>query len=151
MPALLVNIDVPEIEAAVAFYTRAFDLQLGRTFDSAFVELVGAQANIYLLQKAAGSESDPSARSSRSYERHWTPVHLDFLVPDIDQALARALEAGAKQESPISDHAYGKLVLLADPFGHGVCLLQFNAQGYDAIATAAQGSSRTAAGDRPRF
>ena len=39
------------------------------------------------------------------------------------------------QESAISDHAYGRLALFADPFGNGFCLLQFNDRGYDAIAT----------------
>lgn len=62
-------------------------------------------------------------------------MHLDFVVQDIDAALRRALEAGARQESEISHHAYGKLVLLHDPFGHGVCLLELNQLGYDAIAT----------------
>ena len=30
---------------------------------------------------------------------------------------------------------YGKLAMFADPFGHGFCLIEFNAEGYDAIAT----------------
>jgi catechol 2,3-dioxygenase-like lactoylglutathione lyase family enzyme len=135
MPSLLINIDVPDIERACAFYTRVFDLQVGRRLGPDFAELIGAQAPIYLLLKDEGSKTDPSGRAARSYARHWTPTHLDFSVPDIEAALARALEAGATQESDIEEHAYGKLVLLADPFGHGVCLLQFNAQGYDAIAT----------------
>jgi hypothetical protein len=29
---------------------------------------------------------------------------------------------------------YGRLALVADPFGHGFCLIQFNERGYDAIA-----------------
>lgn len=28
----------------------------------------------------------------------------------------------------------GLLVTLADPFGHGFCLIQFNKEGHDAIA-----------------
>lgn len=134
MAALLINIDVPELEPAIAFYTRAFGLQLGRRFGPDFAELVGAQAPIYLLVKKASTPATPGQESKRSYVRHWTPVHLDFVVPDIGVALAHALDAGAKQESAISDHAYGKLVLLSDPYGHGACFLQFNARGYDAIA-----------------
>jgi predicted enzyme related to lactoylglutathione lyase len=134
MAAILVNIDVPELEPAIAFYTRAFGLQLARRLGPDFAELVGAQAPIYLLVKGAGTPALPGRDAKRSYARHWTPVHLDFVVPDIEVALAHALEAGAKQESAISDHAYGKLVLLSDPYGHGACLLQFNARGYDAIA-----------------
>jgi catechol 2,3-dioxygenase-like lactoylglutathione lyase family enzyme len=133
MPSLLINIDVPDIDRACEFYTRAFGLQVGRRFGPDFTELIGAQAPIYLLLKADGTATDPSARGRRSYARHWTPLHLDFAVQDIDAALARALAAGATQESEVEEHAYGKLVLLADPFGHGACLLQFNAQGYDAL------------------
>ncbi len=134
MATLLINIDVPELEPAIAFYTRAFGLKLGRRFGPDFAELNGAQAPIYLLVKTAHTAATPSQESKRSYDRHWTPIHLDFVVPDIGVALAHALEAGAKQESAITEHAYGKLVLLSDPYGHGVCLLQFNARGYDAIA-----------------
>jgi hypothetical protein len=47
----------------------------------------------------------------------------------------RARTAGATVEDDISEHAYGRLALLADPFGNGFCLLQFNARGYDAIVT----------------
>jgi predicted enzyme related to lactoylglutathione lyase len=135
MAPILINIDVPELEPAVAFYTRAFGLQVGRRLGPDYVELLGAQAPIYLLVKAAGTPAAPEHAATRAYVRHWTPVHLDFAVPDIDLALAQALDAGAKQEGPISEHSYGKLVLLSDPYGHGACLLQFNARGYDAIAT----------------
>jgi catechol 2,3-dioxygenase-like lactoylglutathione lyase family enzyme len=148
MATLLVNIDVPDLESGIAFYTSAFELQLGRRLGNDFAELLGAPAPIYLLQQPAGSSplvatprrrsaagSDYNAPTQRAYSRHWTPVHLDFAVPDIDAACTRALAAGATQESAIGEHAYGKLVLLSDPFGHGVCLLQFNAAGYDAIAT----------------
>lgn len=54
-------------------------------------------------------------------------------MDDLAAALTRALAAGAKQESEPSHHAYGRLVLLSDPFGHGVCLLEFNERGYDAL------------------
>jgi hypothetical protein len=37
----------------------------------------------------------------------------------------------------VPERVYGRsrLVLLADPFGHGACVLQFNELGYDAIVT----------------
>lgn len=37
-------------------------------------------------------------------------------------------------ESEIHFHAWGRIALLADPFGNGFCLLQFTAGGYDEIA-----------------
>ena len=59
MADLLLNIDIPDMEQGVAFYTAALGLGVGRRFDSGF----------------------------------------------------------------------------ADPFAHGFCLIEFNAAGYDSIAT----------------
>jgi predicted enzyme related to lactoylglutathione lyase len=132
---LLVNIDVPDLERGIAFYCAAFGLRCGRRLGSDFAELLGAAAPIYLIVAAAGTEPYRGAAARRAYARHWTPVHLDFVVPDLDAALGRALSAGAALESGPSEHAYGRLVLLSDPFGHGECLLQFNALGYAAIAS----------------
>ena len=135
MAALLINIDVPDIEQGIAFYTTAFDLRLARRLGPDFAELLGAEAPIYLLRTDPGSKPFRAAASGRSFDRHWTPIHLDLVVEDLDVALARAKAAGAKQEAEPSTHAYGRLVQLSDPFGNGLCLLQFNARGYDAIST----------------
>jgi predicted enzyme related to lactoylglutathione lyase len=118
-----------------SFYTEAFGLTVGRRFRAAAVELLGAGAPIYLLAKPKGSAAAPAASDRRRYARHWTPVHLDFVVDDIDAALTRATAAGATVESPVATHKWGKLALLADPFGHGLCLIQFLGRGYDEIAT----------------
>lgn len=135
MPQILINLDVDDMERAVAFYTQALELRVGRRFDG-FVELLGAEVPLYLLLKAPGTEPFERAEQTRSYERHWTPLHLDFVVSNLDAALARALAAGAALESPPSRHRYGRLALLRDPFGHGFCLLQFEGKGYDEIASA---------------
>lgn len=133
MAKLLVNLDVPALEPAIRFYVEAFDLKVGRRFDDAFAELLGAEAPIYLLVKKPGSKPHGSATEGRTYSRHWTPVHLDFVVQDIEASVARAVKAGATVEKPVTDAPYGKLAVLADPFGHGVCFVQFNARGYDAL------------------
>jgi len=133
MPSLLINLDVDDVDRAVAFYTQALGLRVGRRFDGGFVELLGAEAAIYLLLKAPGTEPFEGAKQRRSYGRHWTPLHLDFVVADLDAAIARALAAGAVLEGSPSQHAYGRLALLHDPFGHGFCLLQFEGKGYDAL------------------
>jgi predicted enzyme related to lactoylglutathione lyase len=133
VPGLLVNIDVDDLERAARFYCDGIGLRIGRRFDG-WLELVGAEAPIYLLPKAAGSAVSPAAQQKRDYGRHWTPVHLDFVVPDIDAAVRRALDAGATLERDTTTHANGRLALFADPFGNGFCLLQFNERGYDAVA-----------------
>lgn len=132
---LLVNIDVDDLARAMDFYTRAFDLVVGRRFGDAGVELLGASSSLYLLVKSQGSQPTGVPGTARSYARHWTPVHLDFVVADIDSALQKALQAGATLEKPTRSSAWGKLALLSDPFGHGFCLVQFVGRGYDEIAT----------------
>jgi predicted enzyme related to lactoylglutathione lyase len=130
---ILVNIDVDDLERGTRFYCDGLGLRVGRRFEG-WVELVGAEAAIYLLPKASGSSVSPVTIEKRDYARHWTPVHLDFVVDDIRSAMQRALEAGATLERDVTKHAYGKLALMADPFGNGFCLLEFSGRGYDEIA-----------------
>jgi len=132
--SFLVNIDVDDLHEAIRFYTGAFGLRVGRRFGDAAVELLGGAAPIYLLVKPEGSSAVPDAPAPRRYARHWTPVHLDFVVDDIDAAIETAVRAGAKLEKPVATSAWGKLALLADPFGHGFCFVQFLGRGYDEIA-----------------
>lgn len=131
---LLVNIDVDDLDRAIRFYTAAFDLKVGRRFGRGGVELLGSSAPFYLLVKAEGSPAAKSLPQSRSYRRHWTPLHLDFVVDDVDAAVQRAVAAGAVLEDPPESHRWGRIAHLADPFGHGFCLLQFLGRGYDEIA-----------------
>jgi predicted enzyme related to lactoylglutathione lyase len=133
MAQVLLNLDVDDIERAIAFYTSALDFKIGRRFDSGFVELLGAQAPLYLLLKPADSQPFDGALQPRQYARHWTPLHLDFVVPELDSAVSRALAAGAKLEASPMQHAYGRIALLSDPFGHGFCLIQFVGKGYDEL------------------
>jgi lactoylglutathione lyase len=130
---LLINIDVPHLGRAEAFYRDAFGLTPTRRFGDEGVELSGWPARLYLLEKPEGSPGAGEER--RRYGRHWTPVHLDVVVEDIEAALARALAAGAVAETEVRVHSWGKIVVLADPFGHGVCLIEFLGRGYDEIAT----------------
>jgi len=133
--SLLVNIDVDDLEKAVEFYCSALPLQLGRRFGQSAVELLGASSPIYLLAKAEGTSAFAANGRRRSYERHWTPVHLDFVVEAIDAALERARQAGARLEGAVRTNSWGKIAMLADPFGHGICLIEFIGRGYDEIAS----------------
>ncbi|HKA32890.1 MAG TPA: VOC family protein [Candidatus Binatia bacterium] len=130
---LLVNIDVDDLEKATRFYVDAFGLKIGRRF-SFGIELVGGPAPIYLLRKPAGTQAADATEQRRTYERHWTPIHLDFITADIDAAVAKAVAAGARLEKSVATYEWGKLALLSDPFGHGFCFVQFLARGYDEIA-----------------
>ncbi len=129
---LLVNIDVPDLDAGIAFYTAALGLAVGRRWDG-FAELTGRAAPLYLLEKAPGTAASPSTGDLRRYDRHWSPVHVDFAVDDLDAATARAVAAGAVQEGGARDAAYGRIAMFSDPFGNGFCLIAFNEAGYDAL------------------
>jgi len=135
MPQLIVNVDVDDLDRASRFYTAALGLHVGRRFGGGGLELLGAEAPIYLLVARPGTPPFPRAQAVRDYGRHWTPVHLDFAVNDLEGAVRRAEEAGARVERPIERHRWGRIAVLADPFGHGFCLLQFEGRGYDEIAT----------------
>jgi len=126
---LLVNIDVPDLGRAIAFYRDAFGLTVARRFGADVAELNGWPVRLYLLQKPAGSPG--AAGALRHYDRHWTPVHLDVVVDDLDAALEQALAAGARIEGDIRTEAWGRIVVLGDPFGHGLCLIQFLGRGHD--------------------
>jgi predicted enzyme related to lactoylglutathione lyase len=127
-------IDVDDVERAIAFYTKALGLEPGRRFDAEWAELLGASVPIDLLGRAAGTRTNPAPDApTRSYERHWTPVHLDFVVEDVDAAVARVLAAGGALEGEVRTYAYGRLARMADPFGHGFCLLEFRGKGYGEI------------------
>jgi predicted enzyme related to lactoylglutathione lyase len=130
---VFVNIDVDDLSKAIAFYQRAAGLRIGRRFGSLGVEMLGASSPIYLLMKRAGSRPSTRTNELRRYERHWTPIHLDFVVSELESALRRAIEAGATLEGEIETHKRGHIAYLADPFGHGICLIEFQGRGYDEL------------------
>lgn len=139
MTQILVNIDVGDIDRAVAFYTRAFALRLARRLGPDVAELLGAPAPIYLIRAAEDSVPFSGAEQRRGYGRHWTPVHLDFVVPDLAAALDRAIAAGAALDGEPRHEVWGKLAVLADPWGNGFCLLEFVGRGYDELASPSVG------------
>lgn len=135
MQTLSINIDVDDLEKGVTFYTAAIGLTPLRRFGKAAVELGGAAVPVYLLEKGPSTSPFPHGPSHRDYGRHWTPVHLDFIVDKIEEAFARAIGAGAIAESEIESHQWGRIALLADPFGNGFCLIQLDAVGFEAMTT----------------
>ncbi|WP_447921829.1 GNAT family N-acetyltransferase [Achromobacter aegrifaciens] len=131
---ILINIDVPDLEHAIDFYHRAFGLTLRRRLGPKAAEMLGAETPIYLLEKAAGTPAAGATRQPRDYARHWTPLHLDVVVEDADRAVELAVAAGARLEDPAVSHAWGRIAHLSDPYGHGICILQFLGRGYDELA-----------------
>jgi catechol 2,3-dioxygenase-like lactoylglutathione lyase family enzyme len=127
-------IDVPDMERAIAFYTQGLGLRLARRLGDDWAELLGGGSPIDLLRNEAGTAPLGEAKPARrSYERHWTPVHMDFAVTDLDAAVARLTALGAVLERPVQQRKWGRMANLADPFGHGFDLLEFQGRGYDEI------------------
>lgn len=130
---LLANIDVPDLASGETFYTAAFGLSVSRRFGPV-VELTGGSSLIHLLEKPEGSMG--AGDHARRYDRHWTPVHLDFVVEDLDATLAAALEAGAVLETGPLTRVWGRIAVLSDPFGNGFCIIQMLNRGYDELVDA---------------
>lgn len=128
---LRICVDVSDLEAGIAFYRDAFGLTLGRRLGEKWAEMLGAPCPIDLLAEAAGTKPIRRVTAVRDYGRHWTPIHLDFPVADLDLAVQKAIAAGATVDEDIRARKWGRIAVLADPFGNGFCLLQMHGRGYD--------------------
>lgn len=119
-----VSIDVPRLDDGLRFYRDALGLsEIARPM-ATYVVLACGDAQIGLIEKAAGSRPAPGSDDVRRYERHWTPVHIDFHVDDYDAFLAKAVAAGATCEQKY-DGGQGRppVAFCSDPFGNGFCVL----------------------------
>ena len=136
MKELIVNIDVPDLNAGIDFYSSALGFHCVRKlFGGSVAELRCDAGRIFLIEHPGGSLAVPDKPAQRHYSPHWTPVHIDLPVPELDSAVAKALANGACANGPVSSQVFGRLAPMRDPFGHGFCLIEFNSQGYDAVAS----------------
>ena len=134
MKEIRICIDVDDLDRAVAFYCDVLGLTPGRRLGTDWVEMLGATAPIDLLGTPSGTAPLPTNSSMRrDFSRHWTPVHIDFVVDDLDATVRRAVGAGATLDREVQDRPYGRMANLADPFGNGLCILEMNSRGYDAL------------------
>lgn len=119
-----VSIDVPDLALGIRFYSEALGFTKLKEPYPGVVVMRSGSFELCLLEKAPGTH--PSIRTSdvRRYVRHWTPVHLDFHVDNLSQALSDALAAGAVAEQVFENPEHGSAAFCSDPFGHGFCLIQ---------------------------
>jgi len=140
---LIINIDVDDLDKAIAFYEAGLGLRLDRLlFEGSVAEMAGAAVPIQLLTKAAGSAPAGASAPGRDYRRHWTPLHLDLEVEDVEAAAARAQAAGARLEGEIRSAEWGKIATMSDPFGHGFCFIQLAPGGYGNVEVTSSTSDR---------
>ncbi len=118
-----VTIDVPSLDDGLKFYRDALGLvEVARPI-ATYIVLQCGSAKLGLVEKAAGSKPAAGSEDVRRYERHWTPVHIDFEVDDFEGVLAKALDAGAKCEQKHLIPGRRSIAFCSDPFGNGFCLL----------------------------
>ena len=127
-------IEVTDLARGIEFYCSGIGLTLRRQLSRTWVELEGANLPIFLLADRPAMADLGTWTVPRSYERHWTPVHLDFIVPDMDEGVARLIALGASLDRDIKLCEYGRIANMADPFGNGFDLIEFSGSGYDAVS-----------------
>lgn len=116
--AVMPHLCVAGAAEAIDFYVRAF----GAT---EMMRLPGPDGR---LLHAAVSINGATVMLADEYPEmegygpaHWggTAVTLHMPVPDVDAAVARAVEAGATLVMPVSDQFWGdRYGMIRDPFGH---------------------------------
>jgi catechol 2,3-dioxygenase-like lactoylglutathione lyase family enzyme len=144
-----VYVEVSDLDRALAFYVGGLGLRELRRFTPRWVELAGARVPIHLLARPEPEFRAGAATLRRDYLRHWTPVHLDFVVDSLQTAVARAVAAGGVLDRDIVDHRYWRMANLADPFGNGVDLIEFAEGGYEAFVSRAPTDLPTGVDDQP--
>ena len=127
-------IEVTEPAHGIAFYCDGLGLTVKRRLSPRWIELAGANLPIFLLASRPEIADLGTTTARRDYARHWTPVHLDFVVPDLDAMVARLSACGGSLDRAIKDREYGRIANMADPFGNGFDLIEFSASGYDAVS-----------------
>ena len=86
MTQVSISIDVPSLEQGEKFYCKALGCSKLREEGNMCV-LSAGNVEIYLLKREPGSQPLPNLESTRSFERHWTPVHFDFGVNDVKESV----------------------------------------------------------------
>jgi predicted enzyme related to lactoylglutathione lyase len=127
-------IEVADLDRGIGFYCDGLGLSLKRRLSPNWVELAGANLPVFLLGNRPPFAELGATNAPRSFERHWTPVHLDFIVPDLDAAVGRLVALGAMLDRAIQSREYGWMANMADPFGNGFDLIEFSGSGYDAVS-----------------
>lgn len=120
MTKVSICIDVPDLSAAAAFYRDALGCSVQKQ-QASHSTLSAGGVTMQLLLKEAGTAATVDG-GLRSYERHWTPVHLDFAVDDLDEAMAGVKRSGGTVEN-VQRGNWGGMAICADPFGNGFCLV----------------------------
>jgi|SRR5687767_8325962 PhnB protein len=111
-------------DGAIDFYAKAFGAR-ERT------RLAGPDGRIMHAEIRIGdsivflSDEMPGGPSRAPDAAGGTPVSIHLLVPNVERAFQRAIDAGARVTMPLADMFWGdRFGVLADPYGHVWSLAQ---------------------------
>jgi hypothetical protein len=102
-PLLTVHayIEVTDLQRGIEFYCGGLGLTQKRRLGPRWVELVGANLSIFSLADRPATAELGTKMVSRDFGRHWTPVHLDFIIPNLDEMAARLCRLGASLDREV--------------------------------------------------
>lgn len=122
-PTVHVSIDVPSLEQGLRFYREVFGfIEKVRPFPTMAI-LDANNVSVCMHEKAPGTKVTPAATSTRHYDRHWTPVHLDLHVVDLDAVLEKVKAEGGAVEVEFRSQGPKPVGFCCDPFGNGFCVI----------------------------
>ncbi|MGF1606792.1 MAG: VOC family protein [Rhodothalassiaceae bacterium] len=110
---------VRDVDAALDWYARAFAAEPGR-----LLRMPGGGPVVYAELRVAGSmlmlaDADERIATHGPESFGGSPVMLHLYVPDVDAAMARAVQAGAVEERAVADQFFGdRSGMVKDPFGY---------------------------------
>ena len=120
---IMVTIDVPLLTDGIAFYAKALGFtEESRPFPT-YAVLRNGDVKIGVMEKKAGSRPAKGSEDVRRYERHWTPVHIDFHPDDFTRTVSDAESAGAVIEERFEGGDHPPVAFCSDPFGNGFCII----------------------------
>lgn len=112
------SIIVKHIPAAIDFYERAFGAEELDRMEGPNGTVMHAEIRIGDSIIMLGEENQ-AWQTKSPLSTNGNPGSLHIYVPDVDQAVGRALEAGATSRYPIEDAFWGdRYGKVTDPFGH---------------------------------
>jgi len=111
---LLIRIEVDDLAQGIAFYRDALGLRPGSCRPDTASVTMRAGPGVQILLALP-----------RRNARRMAPARVDWLVPDLERAVERALAAGADLEDWPQDCGAGLQAVVLDPFGNALQFVQW--------------------------
>jgi catechol 2,3-dioxygenase-like lactoylglutathione lyase family enzyme len=119
-PTVNVRLLVDDVEASVDFYTRHFGFTILNSFP-AFADVQRGNLRL-LLSGPQSSAARPMADGDQPRPGGWNRIH--FIVDDLDEEIARLVDAGVTFRNDVVTGPGGAQVLALDPSGNLIELFQ---------------------------